>query len=504
MIKKSKVVSAKSMIKIEGLAYAQGYKESDFMERAGASIACEIEKYILEQNLKKIATLLVGKGNNGGDTYVAGLKLLEKGFQVRAFHLYSLEQCGPLCRQHKENFEKAGGRIDFVQEGREVLFGAEGIIVDGLVGTGFKGKAEGALVDIICKANQSKLPIIAIDIPSGVSGDTGEVGSVAIQATATIYLELPKLGFFLGKGWNHVGKLIRGEFGLPPALVDQVPPDAFLIEEVEDLPILERARHKYEAGYVVTVGGSYSMSGAPILASYAALKSGAGVVRWFYPPELEYLVATAPWEVIKQPYENDLTCFKELDRAKALILGPGMGREKQEGKKIKNLLAECRIPCVIDADALYFLSKHPFWKLPEKSLLTPHLGELKRLLEACAIQEGSFLFQCQTLAEKKKVSLLVKGGPNFLFSPHEVPYILPFGNPGMATAGSGDVLSGVLAALLAQGLSVREAATLGCYLHGKAGDIAAKHYTPYSMTASDILKALPQAFAFCLGKKGSE
>lgn len=492
------------MIKIEGLAYAQGHQELDFMERAGISIANEIEKFVLENNLARTATLLVGKGNNGGDAYVAGLKLLEKKFQVRAFHLYSMEQSGPLCREQKERFEKAGGRIDFVQEGKEVFFAADGVIVDGLVGTGFKGKAEGALVDIICKANHSKLPIIAIDIPSGVSGDTGEVGSVAIQATATIYLELPKLGFFLGKGWNHVGKLIRGEFGLPPALIDQVPPDAFLIEEGGNLPVLERSRHKYEAGYVITVAGSSSMSGAGILSSYAALKSGAGIVKWFYPPELEFLGATTPWEVIKEPFENEMVFFKELERAKALVIGPGMGREKQERKKVKQILSECKIPCVIDADALYFLSKYPFWTLPAQSLLTPHLGELHRLLEAYAIQEGSFLSRCQALAEKKKVSILVKGGPNFLFSPREVPSILPFGNPGMATAGSGDVLSGVLAALLAQGMPVREAAILGCYLHGMAGNLAAEKYTPYCMTASDILTFLPQAFAFCLGKKGIE
>ncbi len=504
MIKKNKVISAKSMIKMEGLAYAQGFQELDFMEQAGISIAHEVEKFVLTKNLVKTATLLVGKGNNGGDSYVSGLKLLEKGFQVRAFHLYGMEQSGPLCRQQKERFEKAGGRIDFVQEGKEVLFGVDGIIIDGLVGTGFKGKAEGALVEIIRKANDSNLPIIAIDIPSGVCGDTGEVGSVAIKAAATIYLELPKLGFFLGAGWNHVGELIRGEFGLPSALIDQVPPDAFLIEEGGDLPILERSRHKYQAGYVLTVGGSSSMSGAGILASYAALKSGAGIVRWFYPPEMEFLVATTPWEVIKQPFEKYSLFVKELDRAKALIIGPGMGREKQERKKAQKVLSDCKIPCVIDADALYFLSRYPFWKIPVQSLLTPHQGELARLLEAFAIQEGNLLSRSQALAEKKKISILVKGGPNFLVSPHEVPYILPFGNPGMATAGSGDVLSGVLAALLAQGLPVREAAILGCYLHGMAGDMAAQRLTPFCITASDILLSLPQAFAFCLGKKGTE
>jgi NAD(P)H-hydrate epimerase len=504
MIKKTKVISAKSMIKMEGLAYAQGFQELDFMEQAGISIASEVEKFVSEKKLVKTATLLVGKGNNGGDAYVSGLKLLEKGFQVRAFHLYHTEQLGPLCRQQKERFEKAGGRIDFVQEGKEVLFGADGIIIDGLVGTGFKGKAEGALVEIIRKANASKLPIIAIDIPSGVCGDTGEVGSIAIKATATIYLEIPKCGFFLGDGWNHVGQLIQGKFGLPSALIDQVPPDAFLMEGGGDLPIVERSRHKYQAGYVLAVAGSSYMAGAGILASYAALKSGAGIVRWFYPPEIEFLTVTTPWEVIKQPFEQESVFFKELDRAKALLIGPGMGREKQERKKVQRILSKCNIPSVIDADALYFLSKYPFWKIPSQSLLTPHQGELARLLDAFAIQQGNFLSSCQTLAEKKNVSILVKGGPNFLFSPHEVPSILPFGNPGMATAGSGDVLSGILAGLLSQAMPIEQAAVLGCYLHGMAGDIAAKSLTPFSMTASDILSFLPQAFAFCFGKKGIE
>ncbi len=501
-MKKIKVLSATSMRSLEGLAYAQGCSEIDFMENAGSSIAKQTEIFILEAGRAKVVTLLVGKGNNGGDAYVAGRKLLEQGFKVTAFHLYSIEKCGPLCCKQKENFEKAGGSVYFVHDNKQISFGKEGVILDGLVGTGFKGKAEGDLAYIISQANESLLPILAIDIPSGVCGDTGAVESIAIQATATIYLELPKLGFFLKEGWNHVGKLIKAEFGLPSSFVDQLEPEAFLIEGTEPLPLVKRNRHKYDAGYVLTVAGSPQMVGAGILSSYAALRSGAGIVRWFYPPEIESLIVTAPWEIIKQPFD-DMNCFyRELDRAKSLIIGPGMGREKIELKKIKKVLFRCQVPCVIDADALYFLAKNPSFQLPPNSLLTPHQGELKRLLEAHSLLKENFLSGCQKLACKKKATLLVKGAPNFLFSPDEVPYILPFGNPGMAKAGSGDVLSGILAALLAQDMTVFQAALLGCYLHGKAGDIAESETSTYSIMASDILENLPHAIS--LNQRGTE
>ena len=502
-MKKIKVVSAKSMIKMEGLAYAQGYHELEFMEAAGNSIAELTETFVKASQISRVVTLLVGKGNNGGDAYVAGRKLLEKGFQVKAFHLYHIEKCGPLCCSQKEKFEQAGGFISFIYDEDKISFGQEGVILDGLVGTGFKGKAEGELLDIISKANASTLPILAIDIPSGVCGDTGSVGSSAIKATATIYLELPKLGFFLKEGWDHVGKLMQGKFGLPAIFLDQIEPEAFLVEEVESLPVLERSQNKYDAGYVLTVAGSLSMVGAGILSSYAALRSGAGIVRWFYPREIEELIVSAPWEIIKEPFIDEYCFSKELDRARALIIGPGMGREKSEGKKIKKILSRCRIPSVIDADALFYLAKHPSCNIPAKALLTPHKGELKRLLEAHSLLEKGFLSGCQAFVRKKKMTLLVKGAPNFLFSEDAIPHILPFGNPGMATAGSGDVLSGVVAALLAQGMPVHQAASLGCYLHGKAGDIAAEEKTPFCMTASDILHYLPQAFASFL-KKGRE
>ncbi len=494
-MRKTKVVSAKSMTRLEGLAYAGGCKELDFMEGAGSSIAEKTEAFIRESKLSSHVTLLVGKGNNGGDAYVAGRKLLEKGIRVTAFHVYHIDQCGPLCLQQKESFERCGGQIQFLYEGKDICFPSEGVILDGLVGTGFKGKAEGVLADVICKANNASLPILAIDIPSGLCGNTGSVESVAIQATATIYLELPKIGFFLKEGWKYVGRLIKANFGLPEAFLDQVEPEAFLIEEVDSslLPKIERTRNKYDAGYVLTLAGSYAMTGAGILASYAALKSGAGIVRWFYPPEIAHLISGAPFELIKEPFLEESRFEEEMKKAKALIIGPGMGREKSEQKKIKWALSNSKVPTVIDADALFFLAKNPSFKIPQGAVLTPHLGELSRIVD---LQKQDLLSACQSYVDKKKTCLLLKGAPNFLFSPGETPQILPFGNPGMSTAGSGDILSGILAALLAQGLKATSAALLACYLHGKSGDLAVSEKTCFCVTASDLLDYLPKAFSF--------
>ena len=323
----------------------------------------------------------------------------------------------------------------------------------------------------------------------------------AVEATLTIYLELPKLGFFLGEGWNHVGMLERASFGLPEDLIEAFDAEAHYTPELEPstyrkfLPKVRRTRHKYEAGYVVALAGSYRMMGAGVMSAYSALRSGAGIVRLFYPRETEGLIQGAPWELIKEPFVDEGNFYAALEKAKALILGPGMGRGKAEEKKCRRALAKTTIPVVIDADALFFLAQSPYMNVPEKSVLTPHLGEMKVLLEAYSFDKDPLLVGCQGIVEKKKVSLLLKGAPNILFSPGKLPTFLPFGNPGMATAGSGDVLSGVIAALLAGGLCPYKSAFLGCYIHGLAGAKAAESKTIYSMTAMDILESLPQAFA---------
>lgn len=486
-----KIVSALEMARIEGLALAAGSSEIAFMEKAAEGIATRAAEFIEQEHLPKVVTLLVGKGNNGGDAYAAGVRLLEWGFAVEAFPIYPIESCSLLCQAMHKRFTSQGGTAHSSQD----EFIPRGLILDGLVGTGFHGKAEGVLALAIEKANASEHPILSIDIPSGLNGNTGDVESVAIEATQTIYLELPKIGFFLKKGLDLVGELSKVPFGLPEKFLAEAKAEAFWVSEgmaAAALPPIARTRHKYQAGYVLAVAGSSGMPGAALLSCEAALHSGAGIVRLFYPEEMEAELTNAPYELIREGW--DLECLDRIEveskRAKALILGPGIGRSKKVGKMVHALLSHTALPTVIDADALFFLGENPSWKLPARAVLTPHHQEMAHLLK-----KNSFdLATCQAFSREKQATIVLKGAASFIFHPQTIPLCVTRGDPGMATAGSGDVLTGVIGALLAQGLPPQSAAMLGVYLHGLAGECAADENTSYCMTASDLLHALPVAF----------
>lgn len=492
-----KIVTAHEMARIEAMAFAEGASEQIFMENAGNAIAVVVENFIASHALTKMVTLLVGKGNNGGDAYSAGALLCERGFKVAAFHLFSLDSCGPLCRTMYEKFRRSGGIIHHVHETWTVEFGTEGVILDGLVGTGFSGKADGPLKLAIEKANGSGLPVIAIDIPSGLNGNTGEVATVAIKAALTVFLELPKSGFFLGQGWDHVGILHHACFGLGEKQIAGAQPLACLYNEEFPLPSLKRTRHKYQAGYVLAVAGSPGMPGAALLASLAALKSGAGIVRLFHPCGMEAELGCAPYELIRQGWDGKkLSVIQDQEaRAKAILIGPGIGRTTGARRMLQRLLKHINVPMVIDADALFFLAEYSSWNLPKNSILTPHRGEMDLLLGKRPHSGKEDLALCQEFVDKKNVTLVLKGAPTFIFHPGTVPLVLTRGDPGMATAGSGDVLTGMIAAILAQGLPSRSAAALAVYLHGLSGEAAASCLTSWCMTASDLIDFLPEAFA---------
>lgn len=496
----TKIVTAEEMARIEKLAYSEGASEKEFMEKAGEGIAAEVEEFITSHLLDKVVTLFVGKGNNGGDAYAAGKKLLPKGYQVVAVHFFPLESCSPLCKTQCEEFRKAGGEIHFLKRGEEAKEHARGVILDGLVGTGFHGKAEGDLAEAIVAANKSGLPILAIDIPSGLSGSTGEVGSVAISATLTLSLGLPKIGFFRGEGWNHLGELRQIDFGLSKKYIDAAKAEAHLPQEEEVvslLPAIRRNRHKYQAGYLVAVAGSPGMCGAAFMAAKAALRMGAGVVRLFHAWEVEGELGAAPLEVVKEAVDPGKVdrIVTEGHRAKAYLIGPGMGRDNDAQKLLRKLLPTIKIPTIFDADALFLFAQNPLWSIPPSSILTPHRKEMERLLQLQQCEEKELHSLCQRFADEKNVTLLLKGGPTFLFHPQTLPQIITHGDPGMATAGTGDVLAGILGGLLAQGLKPQAAALLGATLHGLAGEIAAFQKTSLGLIASDLIEFLPDAIA---------
>lgn len=499
-----KVVTAQQMAYLESLAYRDGASESEFMEEAGAGIALVVHDYVEFHNIDRYVLLLCGKGNNAGDAYVAGCHLLELGYEVHALQLVPIPECSPLCQGNHHRFVTTGGMVRQAKSAEEIAFPTHGIIVDGIFGTGFKGKVREPFDSIINLANQSKLPIISVDIPSGLNGTTGLIEGACIKASETGFLGLPKAGFFLRDAWNVVGKLRYVDFGLPSDYIDDFNPEIVMIDDEMVKPLLpevKRNQHKYERGLVVGLAGSPGMPGAAVLSTWSALSAGAGIVRLLHPDGMQAELAASPDEIIKVSYkpEDYDQIVKELNKAAACYVGPGLGRSEQTIKLLKNVLPLIMVPCVIDADALTLLSENDF-TLPEKTILTPHHGEMQRLLgkKEHVILDTDFLKECTEYANRKKVTLVLKGGPTFIIEEGSPYYVNSSGDPGMATAGSGDVLTGMLAALLAQKLSPLDASRLGVYLHGLAGEHAAQELTSYCMIASDIIHHFPDAYMFKL------
>lgn len=494
-----KTVSPDQMSFLESKAYRDGASELDFMEEAGSGVALIAQDYAETNGLDRQIVLLCGKGNNAGDAYVCGIQLLHLEYDVTAYQLFPIEECSSLCKQHQVDFVNAGGRYREVTSVEEVVIPSMGMIIDGIFGTGFHGAPPPHILSIIQFANATKVPIIAVDIPSGLHGENGQVSGGAIVATITAFLGLPKKGFFLENGWNYVGKLAYVDFGLPKDYIDEVKTDLLMLspDMLRNLmPPLVRNRHKYQAGHVVGLAGSIEMPGAGLLASLSALCSGSGIVHLLYPEAMQGQLSTVPYELIKIPYplNSPKVVLEWMNKASANFIGPGLGLSAEIRKLLKAVLPKLTKPCVIDADALTILAEEKI-PLPENVILTPHIGEMKRLLGIDEIVlDMNFLKTCQKFAESKKVTLILKGGPSFIFHKGEMISVNPKGDPGMATAGSGDVLTGLIASLLAQGLKPHQAAMLGVYLHGLAGEAAALELTSYCMTASDLISYFPNVF----------
>ncbi|MFZ0564734.1 MAG: NAD(P)H-hydrate dehydratase [Chlamydiales bacterium] len=497
--KNMKIVKASEMARIEQMAYQQGASEKEFMDRAGNGVAELVQSMIARYHLEPKIHLLCGKGNNAGDAYVAGSILRQGGFQVTALALAPLEESSPLCQLQSKRFVKAGGIIEYIENEESISFKDSQLLVDGIFGTGFQGEARGVFHTLIEAANSSRLPILSVDIPSGINGNTGEFTGSPIHAKETLFLGLPKTGCFLDEAWNWVGKIHLFDFGLDPAFIEEAKEDFILIDDPmihRNFPPIVRNRHKYQAGYVVGLGGSAGMPGAPLMAAEAALRSGAGIVRLLHPEGMGAQLSAAAHEVIRQGYrEGDFkTILMAMERASALFIGPGVGTSSATLKLLKKILANIDRPAVIDADALTLLAQNPV-PFPPNTILTPQQGEMKRLLGV----EGEIPFKellrrSHDFSEQNGVTLVLKGAPTFVFHPGITPHVCARGDPGMATAGSGDVLTGVIAAFFAQIHDPFKAALFGVQLHAIAGEYAAEELTSYCMTATDITKHLPQVF----------
>lgn len=486
----SSIVYGSHLRDIEKLSIDQGADEETYVWNVGLAISEQIDSIISSLEREKIAILLLGKGNNAADALAVGCHLRDVGFGVSAYPLFSKLAFSSLCKKILIQFQKKGGRL---LDSEKIPFDSAGCIIDGIFGSGYHSKRlSSGVTKIISAANHSKIPIFSIDIPSGLHGDTGVATSSCIQASYTFYLALPKIGFFIQDGYNYIGKLIQIDFGLEKKFEESLSPVGKLINEKKMpslLPIIKRNRHKYEAGYAITIGGSVGMEGAGILSAISALKVGAGISRLFS----SSVNREMPLELLQSLREKP-DILKEGKRCRAAIIGPGLGTDPYDESLLQDILHKLEVPLIIDADGINICARHPLGGFARRTIFTPHHKELLRLLHKEETHPSLLLQHCQDFVDKYDCVLVYKGAPTWIFSKNLPAVAITRGDPGMATAGTGDVLAGMIGGFVAQGLMLYNSAILGVYLHGVAGEIAASEKTPYSLIASDVILALPEAF----------
>lgn len=500
------VIDATEMARIEKLAIEEGASGDAFMQTAAKSIFERLSLLADQKSIPKKVVFLAGQGNNGGDAFCVAHLLLDAGFEVLGYQVGDLDKSSELCQKYGKAFSNKGGRLIALRESEDFKIPSQGFLLDGLLGTGFHGHPKPMYLELFQRINASTATKVSIDIPSGLNGNTGEVFEGAVVADYTCFLGLPKTGFFVREGWNHVGQLFHCDFGLDIQYLTQAKPQFELLEK-ESLkalfPPILRNRHKYQSGFVVGLSGSKGMLGASMLSGMAALRAGAGMVKVIHLEDEPIFSSVYP-ELIHLNYSSKQhsEILDLMNQANCVYIGPGLGQSKKVQGLLQQLLPQIKVPCVLDADALNLIATHK-WGFPKETLLTPHIGEMHRLLGKKTKDSHDLISLCQKYAEQSGVTLVLKGGPTFIFSRGHLPRISPFGDPGMATAGAGDVLTGVLSALWAQpNMDALKSAYLGCALHGLVGQYGASRKSSYSLVASDLVKYLYKAFNFELLTKG--
>jgi NAD(P)H-hydrate epimerase len=494
------IVDSATMRLLEDRAFEQGHSAESLMDAVGKQLSKHILSIISTFSTKPTVLLLAGKGNNGADGYTALLELLDKNVSLCAWQVAPTSPSS-LVDRRKKAFQKEGGKV-FEYPNIPSITGPF-LIIDGIYGSGFKGAPDQETAKAILWANAQRGYVISIDIPSGVDPTTGEVPGEAIFADYTLACHFPKKGCFLGKGWEYAGKILLADLPLQDPKSDLSLIEAIDVQDL--LPRCRRTQNKFRAGTVVSLAGSRGMMGAASLSCESAYTVGAGYVRLLLDSLIQE-IGDLPREVVKTFISGkDTSSWSSwFSKADSLLIGPGLGRDNVIQERLAALWSVFTAPSVIDADALFFLSQRPqkSWDVANK-ILTPHLGEASRLIQKQlhVVDEG-VLQDLRTLTYSSGGVIVLKGSPTFIFSSGHPVLVMPRGDPGMATAGTGDVLSGVIAGLLAQKLPLLSAAMLGTWLHGLAGEESAKERTSYSVMASSVLRMIPKAIFTLLHQSG--
>lgn len=511
-----KLVTAAEMRRIEMRSEEEGLSIPLLMEKAGHAVAQEV-RAILGGSVREVPILvLVGPGNNGGDGLVAARHLHDWGAQVAVFCLVPrhlddvnfrlVRHRGVPCHVVAENQELAVLRAQLARAH---------LVLDALLGTGPRRPIEGPLKQVLdalraAKAARPRLWIVALDLPTGLATDTGEVDPATVPADITLTLGFPKVGLYTFPGAGFVGEVRCLDIGLPARLAADVPTE-LLTEELARalLPPRPRDAHKGTFGRVLVVGGSRNYIGAPTLAALGAGRSGAGLVTLATPRTVYPIVAGHIKEstFLPLPESEDGALIPEavpvLEEAlggyEALVLGCGLSQQPGTAAFLEQLLERLRqfpeLAVVLDADGLNLLGQLAGWpdRLPANAVLTPHPAEMARLLgRSTAEVQAARLVTAREAARRWRTTIVLKGACTVIAAPDGQARVSPIATPALATAGTGDVLAGVIGGLLAQGLRPFDAASLGVYLHGVAGTAVAQDVGEAGTLAGDLLLALPR------------
>jgi NAD(P)H-hydrate epimerase len=481
------------------------------MENAGRGAAAIVEQYLTPSGM---AAIVCGGGNNGGDGFVIARHLTNRGFLVRVYLLASRDKVTGDAAINMQVFLKMGGEVIDCQEpgafaGHAEELEAADVIVDALLGTGLKNEVAGPLREGIQVLNLAPPPKVAIDVPSGVSADSGQVLGVAVKATATVTFGFLKRGLLLFPGAEHAGMVHVVDIGAPAQAADQAGHDGTLLQE-EDAVALIRPRKadatKDDFGNLLVMAGSPGRTGPALLCAEAAMRAGAGQVTLLSAREDQQALEARSREVLVAhvlerygaPYSED--AIKELvallDVARAVVLGPGAVADPTSSVLLLKTLIEARRPLVIDADALDVVAAQPTaaTDVDVPMVLTPDPIEMARLagidVEAVLADRVGV---ARAQAERFNAIVVLKGAHTVVAAPDGSLFVNPSGNPGMASKGVGAVLTGLIGSFLAQGHDALEAACLGVFLHGFAGDAVAAERGERGLVATDLLGAVPRA-----------
>ena len=483
------IVTKKEMQAIDAYTMDKiGIPSAVLMERAALSVVEEIERLNVSHGR---VLIVVEGGNNGGDGLAVGRILLERGYKVDIYYIGGFEKVSQGFQQQWSILHHMGVRFRKTIPNKEYA-----VIVDGIFGVGLSREVQGVQKKAIEAMNHMDAIKVAIDIPSGIDATTGEVLGTAFYADYTVTFGLKKLGMFFLDGIDACGTVICKPIGFPAQALAHVKPMIYAYDnsDLDKLPKRVNNSNKGTYGRVAVIAGSKNMSGAAFLCSKAAYSTGAGLVKIYtHESNRTILQSQLPEAVMMtyDDYEGALACIEDaLQWATVIVVGPGLGVDTVSERMLYELLMNAEVPMVVDADALYILSNN-IELLRTSSvqiIMTPHMKEMSRLIQRPVEEIAKNRFAiAREFAKKMQVTLVLKDAKSIATNGGQQTYMNLAGNNGMSTGGSGDVLAGIIAGMLAGGLTLADAARMGTYVHCRAGDLAAERKGNYAMLASDII-----------------